>query len=221
MNNLETHVLRLIAEDVDSPDVFTDDSDGLKPIRDSINDGIEELCMTLGYYRRKYLMTLHESRGLYRLNAVNDEIGWVIAVWDIDNLRPVQQTDLLNLASMDCRFLQRESTSPDYWWQMGWNHIGFFPRPATKGKVLELEMIAIPARYQYDQGPIRIREAWQKAVVFYAVSEFYASRGDGNRALEYLQKYLETAGIMYLHPGQAERQYRFGNYQRYAKEDST
>ena len=48
MNELETHVLELIGEDVDSPDVFTDDDAGMAPIRDSINDAIEEISMVSG-----------------------------------------------------------------------------------------------------------------------------------------------------------------------------
>jgi hypothetical protein len=106
MNALETHVLRLISENVESPDVFIDTADGLQPIRDSLNDGIEELCMVMGHYKRKYLLALHEERGIYRLSPQNDECGWVISVWDRANHRHLTQTDLLSLANHDPRFLK-------------------------------------------------------------------------------------------------------------------
>jgi hypothetical protein len=214
MNALETHVLRLISESVESPDVFVDTSEGLEPIRDSLNDGIEELCMVMGHYKRKYLLALHEERGIYRLSPQNDECGWVISVWDRGNHRHLTQTDLLGLANHDPRFLERSGV-PAWWWQMGWNYLGVFPRPSSKGRILELDMIAIPRRYAYDQTPIRVREQWQHALVFRSVSEFYASRGDANRAAEWWSRYLETAGIMALHPDQAERQFQFQTFQRY------
>jgi hypothetical protein len=213
MNDLETHVLRLIAENVDSPDVFVDTSEGLAPIRDSINDAVEELCMVMGHYRRKYLLATHESRALYRLSPQNDEMGWVISIWDRNRKLQLTQTSLGNLAAKDPNFLGQDGP-PAYWWQMGWNYLGLFPRPATKGTILELDMIAVPKRYTYDQQPIRLREQWNQAAVFRATSEFYASRGDANRATEYLSRYMETAQIMGLHPEQSERMHQFGGYQR-------
>jgi hypothetical protein len=219
MNHLETHVLRLIAEDIDSPDVFVDTAEGLEPIRDSINDAVQELCMVMGHYRRRYLLALHEERAIYRLAPQADEMGWVINVWDRDSHRHVTQTDLLNLANDDPRFLYRSGTSPDYWYQLGWEYLGVFPRPAAKGKILELDMIAVPKRYSHGQTPIRLKEVWQQAAVQRSVSEFYAGRGDANRATEWFGRYLETAGIMAIHPDQAERLYQMGAYRRWGWAD--
>jgi len=213
MNALESHVLRLIAENVDSPDVFTDTSEGLAPIRDSVNDAVEELCMVMGHYRRRYLMVCHEERAVYRLSPQNDEMGWVIGVWDRERKYHLTQTSMGNLAAHDPNFLGSDGI-PDWWWQMGYEYIGLFPRPASKGRVLELDMIAVPKRYQHGQTPIRLKEQWQQAAVFRATSEFYASRGDANRAGEWFTRYLETAQIMGLHPEQSERMHRFGGYQR-------
>ena len=58
MNTLERHVLELIGEDPDSPDVFTDTEDGMKPIRDSLNDAIEEISMVSGSNKRVYTLPL-------------------------------------------------------------------------------------------------------------------------------------------------------------------
>lgn len=213
MNNLERHVLRLIGENVSSPDVFVDTSDGLEQIRDSLNDAVEELCMVTGTYKRKYLITLHEERALYRLTPVNDDIGWVIAAWDRENHRPLRQTDILSMSSQDDRFLETNGT-PTYWYQMGNQHIGFWPRPGSKGRVIELDCICVPKPYSHGQGPIRLKAQYERGAVFRAVSDFFASRGDAKRAGEWLQQYLEVSALMNLNPQTAERQYRFGGYNR-------
>ena len=62
MNTLETHVLELIGEDTDSPDVFTDDDDGMAQIRGSLNDAIEEIIIVSGSYKENYHLPLKEAR---------------------------------------------------------------------------------------------------------------------------------------------------------------
>jgi hypothetical protein len=62
MNALETHVLELIGESTDSPDVFTDDDEGLEPIRESLNDAIEEIVLVTGSYTEKYQILLVEDQ---------------------------------------------------------------------------------------------------------------------------------------------------------------
>lgn len=208
MNLLEAQVMRLIAEDMDNPDVFTDTSEGLSPIRDSLNDAIEELCMVIGHYRRRYLMVTQESRGLYRLSPQADQAGWVISIWDRARKKQLIQTDLATIASRDDNFLGQEG-QPEEWWQMGIGYLGLYPRPASKGTVLELNCISVPLRYDYGQSPIRLRDQWQSAAVYRAVSEFYASRGDANRGAEYFNRYLEMAQLMGLQPYYAERVNQF------------
>ena len=60
MNALEKEVLKIIGESTSSPDVFVDTDAGLDPIRDSINDAIQELCMVTGAYQLKYYLHLQE-----------------------------------------------------------------------------------------------------------------------------------------------------------------
>ena len=67
MNTLEAKVLELIGESPDSPDVFTDDEEGLAPIRASLSEGIEEIAMLTGSYKRSYFLPLREDRAFYRL----------------------------------------------------------------------------------------------------------------------------------------------------------
>lgn len=209
MNNLERHVLRLIGENLDNPDVFTDTAEGLEPIRDSLNDAIEELAMVIGYYRRRYLLVLHEERAIYRLDPQNDDLGWVIGVWDRENKRAFEQSDIWAIAAMDPWFIKRNGT-PEWFYQMGWKYLGVYPRPGSKGRILELDCIMIPKPYAHEMKPIRIKEQWERAAVFRACSDFFASRGDAKRAGEFLTQYLETAQLMALHPETAERQFQMG-----------
>jgi hypothetical protein len=68
MNNLEKQVLQFIGEDTDSPDVFVDTDEGIAPIRDSINDAIEEISMIAGSYKRTYSLPLVANKSFTGLN---------------------------------------------------------------------------------------------------------------------------------------------------------
>lgn len=213
MNSLESQVVRLIGENPDSPDVFTDTADGLEPIRDSLNDAIEELCMVTGMYRRRYLLATHEDRALYRLEAQNDDICWPVGAWRRDTNRQLTQGDVWALAASDPWFLKRGG-DPEVYYPLGLKYLGLYPRPGTKGIILELDCIAVPKPYQHGRQPIRIKDYWERAAVQRALSDFYAGRGDAKRAAEYLTQYLETAQIMTLHPERSEQQYQYGGFQR-------
>lgn len=202
-------MLRLIGEDLDSPDVFTDTDEGMAPIRDSINDAIEELCMTTGHYRRRYFLACQEERAIYRLAPENDYLGWVIRVWDNKNKRSLDQTSITALSNYDPRFLKQNGV-PTHWYQMGWEHIGVYYRPSEQGMVLELDCLMVPKPYTYDTQPIQLRTHWQRAAVYRALSDYHAIRGDAARGQEYFIKYLETAGLMGLNPLGPERIWRMG-----------
>ena len=53
MNAVETKVLELIGESTTSPDVFVDTAAGMAPIRDSINDAIQEITILTGGNKRQ------------------------------------------------------------------------------------------------------------------------------------------------------------------------
>jgi len=209
MNNLETHVLRLIGEDISSPDVFVDTTAGIAQIRASLNDGIQELCMVTGSYRRTYLLALLANRVFYRLAPQNDYLGYIVGAMDRQKRRRLVRTDLTALTCQDPWWLKRTGPAIQYM-QLGTNHIGVYMAPSTKGIILELDCVMIPKPYAADKDPVKVRSQFETAAVYFAVSEFYASRGDAKRAVEYHAKYIETAGLSALHPMTADRQYRFG-----------
>src|SRR5512135_752478 len=208
MNSLETHVLRLIGENVTTPDVFTNTPTGLAQIRESLNDALQELCMVTGTYTRVYHLPLLAEQIFYRLDPSEDFIAWPILVWDRANKRKLVQTDLVKVSKYDPMWMQRTGIALEYM-VLGLNVIGIWRPPSAKGNVLELRCACIPKPYDSDIAPIKVRDAFQKAAVYFAVSEFYASRGDAKRATEYGAKYLEAAGLMNLHPQTAERQYQY------------
>lgn len=216
MNDLETHVLRLIGENTSSPDVFTDDDIGIAQIRASLNDAIQELCMVTGSYKRTYHLPLMATRQFYRLAPQNDYLAYIAGVWDRYNKRRLTRTDLLALSKTDPWWLKRAGPPLQYM-QLGLTHIGIYMAPSTNGIVLELDCVMVPKPYANDMAPVRLRANFQRAAVYYAVSEFYASRGDAARAGDYLKRYLETAQLMQLYPGQAERHYQLGGYENKQK----
>lgn len=212
MNDLETHVLRLIGENTSTPDVFLDTDAGMAQIRASVNDAIQELCMVTGSYRRTYHLALLANRQFYRLAPQNDYLGYVVGCWDRYLKRRLTRTDLLAMSATDPWWM-KQTGPPLRYMQLGLNHIGVYMIPSTKGVVLELDCVMIPKPYADDAAPVKLRGNFQRAAVYLAVSEFYASRGDAKRAQEYLTRYLETAGLMQLHPVTAERQYQFGGFE--------
>ena len=204
-NDLEKHVLRLIGENVDSPDVFSD----ITPIRDSVNEAVQELCMLTGSYKKVYNLPLYADRQFYRMNWEKDYFGWVVEAWDRSRNFKLEQTDVLTLANEDMFWMQRTG-NPDSYMQVGENILGIHYKPAANGIVLELTCVCIPKFYTEDADPIKLREVYQRAAVYFAVNEFYASRGNASRANEYFKLYLETAGLMNMHPDTAERMYQMG-----------
>ncbi len=204
MNTLEAHVLRLIGENLSTPDVFADSTAGLTQIRDSLNDGIQALCLSTGLYTRTYHLALLANRQFYRLGDIGDEVGYVIEAMDRENRRRLIQTDLLTLARTDPWFMKTGGPVSHYM-QIGVDHIGFYHFPTAMGTVIELTCVCIPAAYATSASVVKVRAAYQRAAVYFAVSEFYASRGDAARAGDYLKSAMETANLLYMHPSQAER----------------
>jgi hypothetical protein len=209
LNSLEKQVLKTIGENTSDPDVFLDTDAGLDPIRDSLNDGIQELCMATGAYRIPYLLPLETNTWVYTLSWDRDYFGYIVQAWDRQRRYRLEQTDLNKLASMDSEFLQTTGNATHYV-HIGYNKIIIYKKPSADGNVLELDCVAIPKPYVYDNSLVKMRANWERGVVYYAVSDFYASRGDANRATYYYNQYIEVANLMKLKPPVYEQQYRLG-----------
>ncbi len=93
--------------------------------------------------------------------------------------------------------------------QVGTQHIVIYRKPSSGGTILELQCICIPAEYTQSSDEVKIRSTYERAVVYFAVGEFYASRGDAARAGDYHKRYLEAANLMKMTPDQPERAYQY------------
>jgi len=204
MNDLETHVLHIIGEDVDSPDAFSD----ITPVRDSINDAIQEICMVTGTYTRMYHLNTYSGRTFYRIPFTEDYYGYVLNGWNRSKQWRLQKTDIQALNKKDPRWLQMTGDIIEYV-QVGMDIIGLYMKPSSE-VVLELQCVVIPKAYDTDNAPIKLRDMFRDGAVYYAVSEFYASRARVDEAKDYYNRYLGAVGLAETHPEYAERDYAIG-----------
>jgi hypothetical protein len=209
MNALEKQTLKLIGENTDSPDVFTDDSIGMAPIRDSINQAVQQICMATGSYQKKYYLPLRESCQFYRMDWETDYFGYVVNAWDRSRHRRLEQTNVMKLNAEDPSWM-KNTGSPERYFHIGYEFIGIYFKPSASNIVLELDCVVIPKFYVADTDPIKMREAFERATVQYAVSEYFASRGDGVKATEWMTRSIETAGLKKLNPTMNERTWQMG-----------
>jgi len=210
MNAIETDVLTIIGENTSSPDVFLDTSAGLAQIRQSVNDAIQQMCMVSGSYRRVYLLPLRDGAIVYKLlQGYQDYFGYIVGAWDRAKKRRLTQTTATKLARADSAWMKRDG-DPMQYFHVGFSYVGIHPKPSDDGAIIELECVMIPKEYLHDTGPIRLRDNFKRGAASFAVSEFYASRGDAPRAGQYWTDYLEVAGMMRLKPVMPERQWQLG-----------
>lgn len=200
MNELEKDVLVYIGEDITSPDVFSD----ITPIRNSINDAIEEISMLTGSYKEVYHLPLFKDQAFYRLKFSKGFFGYITNAWLRDRKITLPQTDIIKLTAVDPYWLQTNGDPGEYL-QVGYNIVGVTPAPSASTDVLELTCVMIPERYASDDDRIKLRESFKKATVHYAVSEYYASRGDAKEATAHFKRYVDVLPISY--PEAAEKPY--------------
>jgi hypothetical protein len=213
MKDIEKKVSAIIAEDIDSPDVFT--SSAITPIRDSINDAIQEVCMLTGSYTRKYHITLQENQYIYDIEMNKDHYCYVLQAWDRDNHWELERSDVKTLLMENPGWFEGRTGNQYKYFMVGFHQVGFFYIPSSSGKVIELKVLACPMAYDNDNDPIRLRDTRLDSIVAYAASEQFASRGDSNRAAEQYSRYLEMMEMMNLHPEYAERVYFQGGYKKW------
>ena len=167
--------------------------------------------MLTGSYTQTYHLPLYGDRFFYRVGWPEDHFGYVIECLDRQRRYKLGRTDILSLAQSRPWFL-KDSGDPDEYFEVGNTIIGIDRAPTADGKLLELTCAAIPKAIASDIQPVKLRAVFEQAAIQYAVSEFYASRGDANRATEFLERYVTFGGLMAIHPQQAERLWAMGGY---------
>ena len=207
MNSLEKQVLRYIGENVASPDVFTDGT-GMQPIRDSLNEAIQEIQMLTGGYTETFFLPLVSGKTFYRLSFIRGHYAWVEHAFLTTQKRKLVQTGLPTLDQYDPRWMVHTGT-PDYYFQVGLDVIGVAPRPSASTDVLQLKLAVIPGAYEYDNERIKLKRSYHRAAVHYAVGEYYAGRGDAARAQAHLAAYLDRLGGIIARPDMGDARPRF------------
>ncbi len=203
MNDIERQVLELIGEDTTTPDVFTDDSTGMAPIRDSINDAVEEITMLTGSVSGTYHMLLRADHTFYRMDFKRDRFAWVTDAWLASIKRRLEQVDLVKLNNFNPRWLLN-SGNPQAYGQIGPDIFYVWPCPAAE-LVVELKCVVISQRYAEDYDRVKLREIFKWAAVNFAVGEYCASRGDAQQATYHHNEYLKKLGIQAMYPQAYER----------------
>ena len=204
MNILETHVLEIIGEDTDSPDVFTDDLTGMAQIRDSLNDAIEEISMLTGGHVGKIYLPLKSDAVFYRIRTTTDSFAWITDAWLPGQKRRLERTDLIRLNQFNPRWM-KNSGAPQSYFVVGENVVGFWPIVTSDTDIVEFTCVLIPARYVLDTDRIKLRNDYKWAAVHFAVGEFYASRGDAKTAKYHHKIYLDKLGVQSVYPESSER----------------
>lgn len=203
MNDLETLVLQTIGEDTASPDVFTPSN--ITPIRDSINDAIEEISMMTGASKTTYRIPLRVGQTFYRFKFKKDRFAYITDAWLWSQKWRLEQTDFFKLKAEDPRWMTKKGRVERYF-QIGTDIVGFDASPSGND-VVELKCVSIPTRYTADTDRIKVRDSFKWAVVHYATSEYYATRGDKNEAMVHIGKYLEALGIQNAYQDAGDKTY--------------
>lgn len=200
MNSLESAVLRIIGENVSSPDVFSD----ISPIRRSVNAAIRDLCAITGTYVRTYHLPLRADKQFYRLSTKLGEVLYISSIYDREAGRWLEPISLESLRSYDTRWM--ESQGPlELFSNVGFGVVGFWRVPSSD-RIVEMQCVCTPEDYTSDSPQaIHLPTSYRQAAVSMAVSDYYASRGDATRAGEFLTKALESGKLMSLRPSLQDR----------------
>lgn len=209
MNSTEKEVLRIIGESTTSPDVFKNTADSMVQIRDSINDAVQEIAMLTGGKVEEFYLPLIANSTFYRLKLRRGHFGWAQEAWLYSQNRRLVQTDLLALNAWSPRWMEQTGTPHNYF-PVGLDIIGITPKPTSSSDVLALRVAIIPQEYLHGESVRDLRSNFLHAVVQYAVSEYFASRGDARMAGEHYALYVDGLGSRLGQPRAAEQMRGFG-----------
>lgn len=204
MNRLERAVLLEIGENPDSPDAFAD----ISPIRNSINDAIAEIIMATGSCKRLHQVALEADKQFYSLSISGGEIAWITDAFLLTRQRRLEQTDFDLLIQEDQRFFVYNGV-PTRYVAIDNDLVFFHPITSSDTDVVELTIVAIPSEYTQDADRLFVRRDFERGVVHYAVSEYWASRGDAKEAVNHHAMYLDLVGLRRLFPQAQEYHPRF------------
>ena len=216
MNELERHFCDQIGEDPDTPDVFTEGSESLAMLRGSLNDAVDEISMVTGSVKRTYHLPLRAKRNFHRIPSIQGTIAWISSIWTMENKRRLEQTSFLALNDYNPRWLYNTGP-PERYFLLGTGVIGIHPAPSSTTDMADITAVIIPENYKTDTERVQLRNDFKWGAINYAVSEYYASRGDARSATKHFFRYAELLGLSDLYPAMNDRVWSFKS----SKEPST
>ncbi len=191
MNSIENRILRAIGEDPSSPDVFT--SSNLTPIRDSVNDAMEELCTLSDSIVNVYKLPLIADTNLYKMEWAGNQLCYVASVLLPETQKQLRATTLSAVEKYDRRWMSTVGT-PTMFFPLGVDLLGLYPMYSDEGYYADIRCVVLPNRYETSTEPIQIRGDWEDAVVNYAVAEYFLGVGDLEKSIRWFSEYSKYAG---------------------------
>ena len=190
MRDIEKKVLRIIGEDVDSPDVYTDAN--ITPIRDSVNDAIEELCTLTNAYVHTYRIPLVIDTYFYRIAFTTAQFCYITRAYLPDMGRTLAQGTVGSVEKHDYKWLDSSNT-PSVYMPIGVKYVAFYPMYAEAGHHVELDCAVLPNRYSTTDKVLQLRDDFRDAASAYAASEYFLSSGDLDKAAYWFGEYAKGA----------------------------
>lgn len=191
MNSIETRVLQFIGEDTSSPDVFT--TSNLTPIRDSINDAIEELCTLSESVVNTYKIPLIANTNLYKIDFSTNQFCYILSAFLPDKEKKLTATTLSGVERLDRRWMSTTNT-PMMYFNIGVDQIGFYPMYGVDGHYVELRCVTLPKRYSRSTEVLQFREDFEDALVNYSVGEYFLSVQDLEKSARWFGEYNKYSG---------------------------
>ena len=108
----------------------------------------------------------------------------------------------------------KTSGTPTNWFRVGTEVLGLWPKPDSSNGLLDVMAKIVPKKYDNSLDRVRIRDQFKWGAVYYAVGEFYASRGDLELATKWHNEYLKQVGIQSLYRSQKDRAITFKSNKR-------
>jgi hypothetical protein len=142
---IEKQILRLIGENTERPDVFIDQPDAMRPIRQSITAARQEIILLTGAYRERCLLPLIRDQQWYVLRWDRGSLAYVVDARLMSQNRRLEQTTALRENDLDLRWRLNRGT-PEVYWQVGFSTIAIAPRPTDSTDVLDIWAVVMPER---------------------------------------------------------------------------
>ncbi len=142
LGELKKLVMNIVGEDSASPTYWTDSNDS--ELRGYINDAVEEVCILTGQYVEDLNIPVFANRQHYILDfSKGSQLLWINHARIEPESWRLGQVDPEKLSREDYNWMTRTGT-PINFCSIGLDTIRLIPFPTVDGKVIEMNVTAIP-----------------------------------------------------------------------------